>query len=79
MRYAQLLMQDHPGDRAVTLDQAIPLLKLAAGTGMQGATFLLGIAYGQLEDTSNARYWLKQAEAAGDSDATRVLRQYGFE
>jgi TPR repeat protein len=47
VRYAQLLMQDHPADRTVILQRAIPLLKLGAAQGAQGAAFLLGVAYGR--------------------------------
>lgn len=78
-RQAQLLMQDHLADRDVILGQAVPLLKLAAEQGATGAAFLIGIGYGQVGDDSNARLWLKQAEAEGDADATRVMREHGLE
>jgi TPR repeat protein len=78
VRYAQLLMQDHPADRTVILQQAIPLLKLGAEQEAEGAAFLLGVAYGQIGDSSDARLWLKQAEAEGDADATRVMRENGL-
>lgn len=78
VRHAQLLMQDHPADRTVILQQAIPMLKLGAEQGAEGAAFLLGIAYGQIGDGSDARLWLKQAEAEGDADATRVMRENGL-
>jgi TPR repeat protein len=78
-RHAQLLMQDHPADRDVIFGRAVPLLKLAAEQGATGAAFLFGIGYGQIGDASNARLWLKQAEAEGDADATRVIREHGFE
>jgi TPR repeat protein len=79
VRQAQLLMQDHPQDVAVILNQAVPLLKLAAERGQGSASFLLGIAYGQIGDNSEARLWLKRAEAEGDAEATRVMRAHGLE
>jgi TPR repeat protein len=79
VRQAQLLMQDHPQDEGVILGQAAPLLKLAAERGQGSASFLLGIAYGQIGDASEARLWLKRAEAEGDAEATRVMREHGLE
>lgn len=78
MRHAQMLMAAAPDDRATFVDRAIPLLHRAAEAGQEGAQFLLGIAYGSIDDTGSARLWLQRAEAAGDADATRVLRQQGL-
>ena len=78
MRYAQLLMQDHPADKEVIVGQAIPLLRQAAEKGAESALLLIGVGYGQIGDGSNTRLWLKRAEAAGETDATRIMRENGL-
>jgi len=78
MRYAQLLMQDHPADKELIVGQAIPLLRQAAEKEVGGALLLIGVGYGQIGDGSNARLWLKRAETAGETDATRIMRENGL-
>lgn len=77
-RYGQLLMQSDPGNEALLRGEAIPLLKAAAEAEEEAAHFLVGIAYGQLNDRSNARLWLLRAEERGDKEATRVLDEHGL-
>ena len=76
--HGQLLMQQHPTDRQWFEQQALPLLTRAADQGQDGALFLIGIGYGSVEDMSTARLWLRRAEAAGDADAVRVMRENGL-
>jgi len=78
LRHGQLVMREHPQDPTVLHGEVIPLLTRASDAGQEGADFLIGIAYGQLGEMSNARLWLKRAEAGGDADATRVLREHGL-
>ena len=78
LRHGQLVMRAHPQDAGVLQGEVIPVLTKAFDAGEDGAAFLIGIAYGQLRDMSNTRLWLKRAEADGDADATRVLREHGL-
>ena len=78
LRHGQLLMRTHPQDASVLHSDVIPLLTRASDAGQEGAEFLIGIAYGQLGEMSKAGLWLKRAEANGDADATRVLREHGL-
>jgi hypothetical protein len=78
LRHGQLLMRQRPTDRQWFEQQALPLLTRAADQGQEGALFLIGIGYGSVDDMSTARLWLRRAEAAGDADATRVLRENGL-
>jgi TPR repeat protein len=77
MRYGQLLMQASPNDRTV-MEQALVLEERAAQTGEAEAMFLAGIINGQLGRRSEARWWLEQAERAGNPRARSVIDRYGF-
>lgn len=79
MRYGQLLMRFNRGEPDVIREQCLPLFEEAAEKGVDGALFLGGIAHCILGDPSSGRLWLKRAEASGDSNATRVMREHGLE
>jgi hypothetical protein len=78
VRHGQLLMQRNADDPQVLRNRVVPMLTRAAEAGQDGALFLIGIAHAQSGDRTSAKVWLLRAEAAGDSDATRVMRQHGL-
>ena len=78
LRQGQLVLRANPSDHALIRQRVLPLFERAADAGMRDALFLLGIAHGTLGDRSTSRAWLERAEAAGDADATRVLREQGL-
>ncbi len=77
MRYGQLLMQASPNDPSV-MERALVLEERAAQTGDADAMFLAGIINGQLGRRPEARWWLEQAERAGNPRARSVIDRYGF-
>lgn len=78
MRHGQLLMQRNADDPQALRSRVVPMLTRAAEAGQDGALFLIGIAHAQSGDLTSAKVWLLRAEAAGDSDATRVMREHGL-
>lgn len=76
-RYGQLLMQANPNDPTV-MERALVLEERAAQTGDADAMFLAGIINGQLGRRPEARWWLEQAERAGNPRARTVIDRYGF-